>query len=65
MSQTQPLKSRFVNGGCPTRCAACHEPFRMVNNHVEAWRQGAFYFCSEWCAEAFSEPTPASPGRAH
>ncbi len=63
MATPQPIKSRFVNGGCPTRCSSCSEPFLRVDNHVEAYRHGAFYFCSEMCAGNFAEPTPLA--RAH
>lgn len=58
MATAQPLKSRFVNGGCPTRCQACGEPFRLDGTHLAAWRQGSFYFCSEFCAEGYEEVSP-------
>jgi hypothetical protein len=62
MAQTQPLRSRFVNGGCPTRCHTCSEPFKMFaangSIHIEAHRQGDYYFCSTDCAEACDEPAP-------
>ena len=63
MAQAQPIRSPFLNGEAPTKCANCREPFPIVGNHIGAWRQGAFYFCSEFCADDFVEPTPAA--RAH
>lgn len=50
------LRSNYINGGQPTRCAGCQEPFRIVDNHIEAWRQGAYFYCSEFCAEGHDEP---------
>jgi hypothetical protein len=65
MPTPQPVRSRFVNGGCPTRCANCHEPFTLVGNRVQAWRQGAFYFCSEFCADGFVEVVQGARCKSH
>ncbi len=50
--------SRFLNGGAPSTCAHCNQPFPRVENHDEAYRGlDNRYYCTAVCArEADSAP---------
>jgi hypothetical protein len=47
MQQTYRLRSRYMNGGAPTHCSFCGNPF---TDH--AWRgSDGKYYCNEYCEE--------------
>ena len=44
--------SRFLDGGAPSTCAFCRQPFPQVENRIEAFRgKDDRYYCDALCAE--------------
>lgn len=57
LGSANPLRSRYMNGGAPTNCAYCKEPF---TDH--AWRgSDNRYYCNEFCEEGGADGKPMPP----
>lgn len=52
--------SRYLNGGAPTSCAFCGQPFPMKDGHVEAVRVVDDFVCNtETCVDGINEELPS------
>jgi hypothetical protein len=42
--------SKYLNGGSPSRCQFCSQPFPQAANHISLWHgKDGYYYCEPAC----------------